>query len=57
MLAKSWAICTHGLTVFETNQDSWKLAIGNKFISKWNILETHTAKHSIEVFLKKKIAH
>ena len=50
MLAKSRAICTHGLGVFETNRDSQKVAIGNKFISRWSILETHRAKHSIGFF-------
>lgn len=48
LLATPRAPCTHGLGVFETTQ---KVGV-DKLINKWNILETHTAKHSIGVFEK-----
>lgn len=51
LLAKRRAIYTYDLGVFETNQDSQNVGIDNNLMSKWNILETHTAKHSVGIFL------
>lgn len=45
------AIYTYDLGVFETNQDSQNVGIDNNLMSKRNILETHTAKHSVGIFL------
>lgn len=52
LLAEAQAIWMHGLDAVRTNQDSQKVGVDNKRISKWNILETHTAKHSIGFFEK-----
>lgn len=47
LLAKPQAIWTHDPGIFETNQDSQKVGVDNKLVSTWNILEIHTAKHSV----------
>lgn len=42
-LGQPQALCTHGLAVFQTNQESQKAEVDNTLISKQNVFETHTA--------------